>query len=102
MASTVHVVPKGAQWLVKSEGGRSARTFSTQKEAITSAKVLVKEQSTGQLVVYGRNGQIREHATYGMPPIQMPPGKRSAKIKKAVEKITREHLGMSDPHLRRG
>lgn len=45
-----------------------------------------REESLGQLVVYGLNGQIRKYVTYGVPPIQDPPGKKFAKIEKAVGK----------------
>ena len=57
---------------------------------------MVKEKGSGQLVVYGRDGKIRERDTYGMPPIQDPPGKKSSKIEKAVRKITRDRLA-ADP-----
>jgi hypothetical protein len=94
MLKTVHVVPKDGHWAVKREGVKGSRTFSTQREAIERARDMAKRESSGQLVVYGRNGQIRERDTYGMPPIQDPPGKKSAKIEKAVGKITRERLGV--------
>lgn len=80
------------QWAVKREGHKEGRLFSTQREAIKSARKIAKGESSGQLVVHGRNGQIRERDTYGMPPIQDPPGKKSAKIERAVEKITRDRL----------
>ena len=80
--------------------GSSDRVFSTQREAIESARAIAKEDS-GQLVVHGRNGLIREYDTYGMPPIQEPPGKKSAKIEKAVGKITRDRLN-ADPLPPRG
>ncbi|BDC52707.1 hypothetical protein F183_A50220 [Bryobacterales bacterium F-183] len=101
MAKTVHVIPRNGQWAVKREGVSSACVFSTQREAIASAKVIAKGETSGQLVVHGRNGQVREHDTYGMPPIQDPPGKKSAKIEKAVAKITRDRLG-ADPLPPRG
>lgn len=86
---------------MKREGGKAGRVFSTQREAIKSARVTAREESPGQLVVYGLNGQIREYATYGMPPIQNPPGKRSAKIEKAVGKMIRDRLN-ADPMPPRG
>ncbi len=51
---------------------KGERVFLTQREAIASAKVIVRKESAGQLVVHGRDGRIREHDTYGMPPIQGP------------------------------
>ncbi len=101
MSMTVHVIPKDGRWAVKREGGKAARVFPTQREAIKSARVIARQESSGQLVVHGRNGQIREHDTYGMPPIQDPPGKKSAKIEKAVGKITRDRLD-ADPLPPRG
>lgn len=99
MPKTLHVIPKAGQWAVTRVGGKATR-FSTQREAIESARDIARE-SSGQLVVHGRNGQIREHETYGMPPIQDPPGKKSAKIEKAVSKITLDRLG-ADPIPLRG
>ena len=100
MPKTLHVIPKSGQWAVTREGGKTTRVFSTQREAIESARDIARG-SSGQLVVHGRSGQIREHETYGMPPIQDPPGKKSAKIEKAVDKITRDRLG-ADPLPPRG
>lgn len=92
MAKTVHVIRKDGQWAVLREGKSPNGVYSTQREAIEHARDAVKAEGSGQLVVHGRNGQIREHDTYGMPPIQDAPGKRSAKIEKAVGKITRDRL----------
>ena len=100
MPKTLHVIPKAGQWAVTREGGKATRVFSTQREAIESARDIARG-SSGQLVVHGRSGQIREHETYGMPPIQDPPGKKSAKIEKAVSKITLDRLG-ADPIPFRG
>lgn len=101
MTKTVHVIPKDGQWAVKREGMKAARVFSTQLEAIKTARAIARGESSAQLVVHGRDGRIREHDTYGMPPIQDPPGKKSAKIEKAVGKITRDRLG-ADPLPLRG
>jgi len=101
MSKTVHVIPKDGHWAVKREGSKAARVFSTQREAIRSARVIARSESSAQLVVHGCDGRIREHDTYGMPPIQDPPGKKSVKIEKAVGRITRERLG-ADPLPPRG
>lgn len=94
-SKTVHVIPTDGDWAVTREGGKTARVFSTQREAIESARVMVRAHSSGQLVVHGRNGRIRDCETYGMPPIQDPPGKKSVRIEKAVDKITRDRLGVA-------
>ena len=100
MPKTLHVIWKVGQWAVAREGVKTARVFSTQREAIESAKVILRG-SPGQLVVHGRSGQVTGYHTYGMPPIQDPPGRKSAKIEKAVNKITLERLG-ADPLPPRG
>src|SRR5215213_8119940 len=92
MAKTVHIIPREGRWEVAREGHRESRVFSTQREDIETAKEMVRRASSGQLVVHGRNGRIRERDTYGMPRIQDPPGRKSAKIEKAVGKITRDRL----------
>jgi len=81
---------------VARDKGDSVLVYSTQREAIESGRRMAQEKTAGQLVVHGRTGQIRNRKTYGMPAIQDSPGKRSAKIEKAVEKITRDWLGI-DP-----
>ena len=100
MPKTFHVIPKAGQWAVTREGSKATRIFSTQREAIESARDIARG-SSGQLVVHGLSGQIRAHDTFGMPPIQDPPGKKSAKIEKAVGKITLNRL-RADPSPPRG
>lgn len=92
MRKTVYVIYKGDGWTVARDGGKAAGIFSTQREAIRHAREIVLEEQSGQLVVYGRDGRVRERNTYGMPAIQDPPGKISLRIERAVDKITREQL----------
>lgn len=101
MSMTVHVIPRDGQWTVKREGGKAASVFPTQREAVKSARVIAREEGPGQLVVHGLNGQIREYTAYGIPPIQDPPGKKSARIEKAVGKIILDRLN-ADPFPPRG
>ena len=101
MSMTVHVIPKDGRWAVKREGGSSARVFSTPKEAIKIARVIAREELPGQLVVHGLDGRIKEYNTYGITPIKDPPGKKSAKIEKAIGQITRDRLN-ADPIPSRG
>jgi hypothetical protein len=96
MRKTVYVVPRAGQWSVTRGDGEAARDYSTQREAIEHARAMAKADHSGQLVVYRRDGRVREHATYGMPPIQDPPGRKSARIEKVVGQITRASLG-ADP-----
>lgn len=56
-----HVVknPSGG-WSVKKGGAsRASATFKTQKDAVNSAKTIVKNQGT-RLVVHGNDGRIQK------------------------------------------
>jgi hypothetical protein len=71
-----HVVPSpDGGWSVRREGAeRSSRVFSRQVDAIEHARDLVRN-SGSELVVHGRDGRIRESATYGhdpFPPLDRP------------------------------
>ena len=56
-----HVVPNNGQWQVK------RKNFNTQKEAISYARnIAINQQS--ELVIHGRNGQIRDKDSYGNDP----------------------------------
>lgn len=98
MTKTFHVYPADGAWVVQSGGGR-AESFPTQKEAVEAARQSAKEKASGQLIVHGRDGQIREHESYGMTRIQNPPKKsRLAKrIRRAVGKVALERV-LSNPH----
>jgi hypothetical protein len=85
-------------WAVKGEGDQP-KTYRTQREAITAGMNFVRSKTAGQLVIHGRNGQIRQHETYKMTPIKDPPKKsRSAKrIRTAVGNLALQRV-QSDPH----
>ncbi len=87
-AKTYHVYPSDGTWTVKKEGV-IARTYRTQGEAIKAARMIAKKAASGQLVIHGRDGRIREHETYGMTPVMDPPKKsRLAKrIGRAVGRV---------------
>ena len=95
MTSTVHVLPAKNGWAVKRQGLKYGRIFHTQKEAVQKARKLARGSASGQLVVYGRDGRIRNHTTYGMPKIPKPTGKSAAVIDEAVRKITIDRLDAS-------
>jgi len=64
----VHVVPGEKGWRVEVEGTARARsTHSTQAEARRAARVIARRSKT-ELLVHGRNGQIRDRNTYGTDP----------------------------------
>lgn len=62
--SNQHVVPKNGSWAVKKESSdRVTKIFDTQKEAISKAiKIAVNQKS--EVVVHGKDGQIREKNSY--------------------------------------
>lgn len=64
----VHVVPSDKGWQVKVEGSSRARsTHSTQANA-TQAGREVARRNESELLVHGRDGQIRARNTYGKDP----------------------------------
>jgi Uncharacterized protein conserved in bacteria (DUF2188) len=55
----VHVVQRGDGWGALREGGRRAsEVFDTQAAAIQAARQMAK-QGQGELLIHGRDGQIR-------------------------------------------
>ena len=63
-----HVVRHDEGWAVKSAGSqRATSVHSTQAKAIEAAKSIAKNQGS-EMLVHGRNGQIRERNTYGKDP----------------------------------
>ena len=63
-----HVVPNNGQWQVKREHAQKAtKVFDTQKEAIAYARDIAINQKS-ELVIHGRNGQIRDKDSYGNDP----------------------------------
>src|ERR1035438_3221067 len=49
MAKTVHVFPSGEGWAVKRQGsGDTGAFFPTQKDAVASARFIVKKSASGQ------------------------------------------------------
>lgn len=68
MRKRVHVVPRGKDWAVRKEKSqRVSKVTSTQKEAIQVAKEIAKNSKT-ELLIHGKNGQIREKNSYGNDP----------------------------------
>lgn len=66
--SQQHVVPRPDGWaVIKSNGQRASSTHGTQKQAIEAARTLAQNQGA-ELVIHGRNGQIREKNSYGNDP----------------------------------
>jgi hypothetical protein len=66
----VHVVPNGEAWALQVDGEKRD-TFSTQNEAIARGRQLADEQQ-GELVIHGEDGEIREKASHGNDPPDIP------------------------------
>ncbi|OYZ98241.1 MAG: hypothetical protein B7X99_12180 [Rhizobiales bacterium 17-65-6] len=63
-----HVVPHDGQWAVRGEGNaRVTETFDTQREAIERGREIAQNQGS-ELLIHGRNGQIRERDSHGSDP----------------------------------
>lgn len=63
-----HVVPHNGDWAIKRGGSERATTIvPTQKEAIKIATEIAKNQNA-ELIIHGRDGQIRERESYGNDP----------------------------------
>ena len=63
-----HVVPHKDGWAVKGEGNQKATSVhATQQQAIDSARSIAQNKQS-ELLVHGRNGQIRERDSFGHDP----------------------------------
>jgi hypothetical protein len=63
-----HVVPSGQNWAVKGAGNSKATIIvQTQQEAIELGRSIAIHQNS-ELLIHGRNGQIRERNSYGNDP----------------------------------
>jgi len=68
MAKNQHVVPRGNQWAVVSEGSsRAGSLHRTQAEAINVGRDRAMRQGS-ELFVHRPNGQIRDRNSYGNDP----------------------------------
>jgi len=64
----LHVVPSDGRWSVRRAGAsRASKVYSTQKEAIDSARSRARSEG-GELYIHGRDGRIRERDSYGNDP----------------------------------
>lgn len=63
-----HVVPHANGWAVRGAGNsRATSVHSTQAEATAQARSIAQNQQS-ELLVHGRNGQIRERDSFGNDP----------------------------------
>ena len=72
--TNIHVVPRNDGWIVRKEGtSRPTSVHQTQRDAVEAARKIARNQS-GELVIHGRDGRIRDRDSYGADP--MPPRDR--------------------------
>jgi hypothetical protein len=68
MGKNQHVVKHNDGWAVKGEGNsRVTIVTKTQEQAIDKGRVIAQNQEA-ELLIHGRNGQIRESDSYGNDP----------------------------------
>lgn len=69
MSNNQHVTPRpDCNWQVKGAGNsRATAVTSTQKQAIEIAKSIAINKKS-EVVIHGKNGQIREKNSYGNDP----------------------------------
>lgn len=68
MSKNQHIVLHGDQWAVKGAGNsRATSVHPTQQGAIDAGRQIAQNQQ-GELLIHGRNGQIREKNSYGNDP----------------------------------
>ena len=63
-----HVVPHDNGWAVRGAGSqRATSVHSTQREAIDAGRSISQNQQS-ELLIHGRNGQIRARDSHGNDP----------------------------------
>lgn len=67
MAADIHVVPAGDSWAVEAAGGGKRTLYSTQDEAIAAGTERAQRDKV-ELLIHGRDGQIRERNSFGHDP----------------------------------
>ncbi len=66
--SNQHVTPHNNGWQVKGAGNQKAtNVYETQTKAIERAREIAINQKA-EVVIHGKNGQIREKNSYGNDP----------------------------------
>ncbi len=64
-----HVISRSdGKWSVRKTGeGRASRVFDNRSDAISFARNIAKDNS-GEMIIHGRDGRIREHNSYARDP----------------------------------
>jgi hypothetical protein len=66
----VHAVPRASRWGLQVDG-EVRFTYDTQEETIEAGRRHA-EQEHGELVIHGKDGQIREKDSHGNDPPDIP------------------------------
>ena len=68
MGKNQHVVPHASGWAVRGAGNeRATSVHHTQSAAIGAARDIARNQQS-EMLIHGRNGQIRERDSFGGDP----------------------------------
>lgn len=68
MGKNQHIVSHKNGWAVTGAGNsKSTSVHSTQKSAINAGREIARNQKS-ELIIHGRNGQIRDRDSYGNDP----------------------------------
>lgn len=68
MSKDQHIVPHKDGWAVKGAGNeRATSVHQTQADAIKAGREIARNNQS-EILIHGRNGQIRERDSYGNDP----------------------------------
>ncbi len=68
MGKNQHVVPHGDGWAVRAEGNERATSVHRTQSVATEAARQIATNQRSEVLIHGRNGQIRERNSYGNDP----------------------------------
>ncbi len=64
MSGDIHVVPHDGYWAIAVEGTGKRTPYQSLEAAIDDA-IALATMARAEVLIYGRDGQIRERNTYG-------------------------------------
>lgn len=63
----IHVAPTNNGWAVEAEGGGGQQQYAAQEDAVVADTERAKREKV-ELLIHGRDGQIRERNSFGNDP----------------------------------
>ena len=63
-----HVVPHEGKWVVKGEGNQRATSIHDTQAAVTERAREIARRQNSELMVHGRDGEIRSRDSFGHDP----------------------------------